>query len=137
MRVYQSEIKIKTKNAYDFIDITENVEKEVEKSKIKNGMIFLNSLHNTACLIIQENDETIFEDMKKFFDKILPLNEKYSHSYEGSLNATAHLKSNLLSQSITIPIKNGNLVLGTWQRIIFVELFEPRERTVFVTILGE
>jgi len=137
MRVYQSEIKIKTKNAYDFIDITESVEKEVEKSKIKNGMIFLNSLHNTACLIIQENDETIFEDMKKFFDKILPLNEKYSHSYEGSLNATAHLKSNLLSQSITLPIKNGNLVLGTWQRIIFVELFEPRERTVFVTILGE
>ena len=137
MRVYQSEIKIKTKNAYDFIDITENVEKEVEKSKIKNGMILLNSLHNTACLIIQENDETIFEDMKKFFDKILPLNEKYSHSYEGSLNATAHLKSNLLSQSITLPIKNGNLVLGTWQRIIFVELFEPRERTVFVTILGE
>jgi secondary thiamine-phosphate synthase enzyme len=137
MRVYQSEIKIKTKNAYDFIDITEGVEKEVEKSKIKNGMIFLNSLHNTACLIIQENDETIFEDMKKFFDKILPLNEKYSHSYEGSLNATAHLKSNLLSQLITLPIKNGNLVLGTWQRIIFVELFEPRERTVFVTILGE
>jgi secondary thiamine-phosphate synthase enzyme len=75
--------------------------------------------------------------MKKFFDKILPLNEKYSHSYEGSLNATAHLKSNLLSQSITLPIKSGNLVLGTWQRIIFVELFEPRERTVFVTILGE
>jgi len=137
MRVYQSEIKIKTKNAYDFIDITESVEKELEKSKIKNGMIFLNSLHNTACLIIQENDETIFEDMKKFFDKILPLNEKYSHSYEGSLNATAHLKSNLLSQSITLPIKNGNLVLGAWQRIIFVELFEPRERTVFVTILGE
>ena len=137
MRVYQSEIKIETKSVYDFIDITENVEKEVEKSKIKNGMIFLNSLHNTACLIIQENDETIFEDMKKFFDKILPLNEKYSHSYEGSLNATAHLKSNLLSQSITLPIKNGNLVLGAWQRIIFVELFEPRERTVFVTILGE
>jgi secondary thiamine-phosphate synthase enzyme len=137
MRVYQSEIKIKTRNVYDFIDITKSVEKEVEKSKIKNGMIFLNSLHNTACLIIQENDETIFEDMKKFFDKILPLNEKYSHSYEGSLNATAHLKSNLLSQSITIPIKNGNLVLGTWQRIIFAELFESRERTVFVTILGE
>jgi len=137
MRVYQNEIKIKTRNVYDFIDITKSVEKEVEKSKIKNGVIFLNSLHNTACLIIQENDETIFDDMKKFFDKILPLNEKYSHSYEGSLNATAHLKSNLLSHSITIPIKNGSLVLGTWQRIIFVELFEPRERRVFVTILGE
>jgi len=137
MRIYQAEIKIKTKDAYDFIDITENVEREVEKSKIKNGIVFLNSLHNTTCLVIQENDETIFEDMKKLFDKILPLNEKYSHSYEGSLNATAHLKSNLLSQSVTIPIKNGKIVLGTWQRIIFIELFESRERTIFVTIFGE
>ncbi len=137
MRVFQDEVRIKTKGANDFIDITKEVEEIVKESKVKNGIVALNSLHNTACLIIQENDETIFEDMKKFFDKILPLNEKYSHSYEGSLNATAHLKSNLLLQSITIPIKNGNLVLGTWQRIIFVELFEPRERTVFVTILGE
>jgi secondary thiamine-phosphate synthase enzyme len=137
MRVFQDEVRIKTKGANDFIDITEKVEEIVKETKVKNGIVALNSLHNTACLIIQENDETIFEDMKKFFDKILPLNEKYSHSYEGSLNATAHLKSNLLSQSITIPIKNGKLVLGTWQRIIFVELFEPRERKVFVTIIGE
>ena len=137
MKIYQNEIKVGTKKAHEFIDITEHVEKEVKKSKIKNGIAFLNSLHNTACLIIQENDETIFEDMKKLFDKILPLNEKYNHSYEGNLNATAHLKSNLLSQSITIPIKNGSLYLGTWQRIIFVELFEPRVRTVFITIMGE
>jgi len=137
MRIYQSEIRIKTKKSYDFIDITEKVENEVRKSKIDNGIIFLNSLHNTACMIIQENDETIFEDMKKLFDRILPLNEKYNHSYEGSLNATAHLKSNLLSQSLTLPIKNGKIVLGTWQRIIFVELFEPREREVFITIMGE
>jgi secondary thiamine-phosphate synthase enzyme len=137
MKIFQKEIKVRTKGANDFIDITEKIEEIVRETKVKNGIAALNSLHNTACLIIQENDETIFEDMKKLFDKILPLNEKYSHSYEGSLNATAHLKSNLLSQSITVPIKNGNLVLGTWQRIIFVELFEPRERTVFVTILGE
>jgi secondary thiamine-phosphate synthase enzyme len=137
MRVFQREVRIKTKGANDFIDITEKVEEIVKETKVNNGIIVLNSLHNTACLIIQESDETIFEDMKKFFDKILPLNEKYSHSYEGSLNATAHLKSNLLSQSITLPIKNGKLVLGSWQRVIFVELFETRERTVFVTILGE
>jgi len=137
MRIYQSEIKLKTKGAYDFVDISENVKEEVKRSRIENGVVFLNALHNTACLIIQENDKTIFEDMKKFFDRILPLSEKYSHGYEGSLNATAHLKSNLLSQSLTLPIKDGELVLGTWQRIIFVELFEPRVRTVFVTIIGE
>mgnify|MGYP000101677162 CR=1 FL=1 len=137
MKIYQNEIKLKTKCANDFLDITKEVEEEVRNSKVKNGMVFLNSLHNTACMVIQENDETIFEDMKKFFDRILPLSEKYSHNYEGSLNATAHLKSNLLSQSVAIPIKDGKLVLGVWQRVIFIEFFEPRERTVFITIIGE
>jgi len=137
MKIYQNEIKVRTSGAYDFIDITKDVEKEVEKSKVESGIAFLNSLHNTACLIIQENDETIFDDMKRFFDRILPLKEEYAHDYEGSLNATAHIKSNLLSQAITIPIKNGKLMLGAWQRVIFVELFEPRERIVFVTIIGE
>ncbi len=137
MRIYQSEVKLRTKGAYDFLDISERIIEEVKRSGVKNGMAFLNVLHNTACLIIQENDKTIFEDMKKLFDRILPLNENYTHSYEGNLNATAHLKSNLLSQSLALPIKNGELVLGTWQRIILVELFEPRVRTVFITIMGE
>jgi secondary thiamine-phosphate synthase enzyme len=137
MKIFQKELKVKTSGPNDFIDITEKIEKIVEESKIKNGVVFLNSLHNTACLIIQENDRTIFEDMKKMFEKFLPLNEKYFHDYEGSINATAHLKTNLLSQSLSIPLKNNKLVLGTWQRIIFVEFFEERERSIFVTIIGE
>jgi len=137
MKVFQKKVKIESKGANDFIDITKKIEEAIKEAGIEEGIIILNSLHTTACLIVQENDRTIFEDMKKFFDRVLPLSEKYSHNYEGSLNATAHLKSNLLSQSLTLPIKDGELVLGTWQRIIFVELFEPRERTVFVTIMGE
>jgi secondary thiamine-phosphate synthase enzyme len=137
MKIFQKEIKIETKGPNDFIDITEKIEEIVRELEIKNGVVFLNSLHNTACLIIQENDKTIFEDMKKMFEKILPLNEKYFHDYEGNINATAHLKTNLLSQFLSIPIKNNKLVLGTWQRIIFVEFFEKRERKIFVTIIGD
>ncbi len=137
MKIFQTELKLKTKGAYDFIDITEEVRKKVKESKIEKGIVFLNSMHNTACLIVQENDKTIFEDMKKMFERILPLSEKYSHSYEGNLNATAHLKSNLLSQSIFFPINENEIVLGKWQRIIFVELFEPRERKVFITVIGD
>jgi len=137
MIVYQKEIVIKTKHVYDFIDITDDIKKILKDSGIKNGLLSLFSLHNTACLIIQEYDKTIFKDIIEFFDRILPLDKKYHHDYEGNINATAHIKSNLLSQSLNIPIKDGNLVLGTWQRIIFVELFEPRDRKIFVTILGE
>ncbi|EOD42542.1 hypothetical protein Nst1_272 [Candidatus Nanobsidianus stetteri] len=137
MKIYQKEVKIETKGPYDFIDITDKVNEILKESGIKNGIVSLFSLHNTACIIIQENDETIFKDIEEFFDRILPLNTKYHHNYEGNINATAHIKTNLLSQSLCIPIKDGKLLLGTWQRIIFLELFESRERKVFITIIGE
>jgi secondary thiamine-phosphate synthase enzyme len=137
MKIYQKEIKIETKGPYDFIDITDKVNEIVKESEIKNGIVSLFSLHNTACIIIQEKDETIFKDIEEFFNRILPLNIKYYHNYEGNINATAHIKTNLLSQSLCIPIKDGKLLLGIWQRIIFLELFEPRERKVFITIIGE
>ncbi|MEM5875228.1 MAG: secondary thiamine-phosphate synthase enzyme YjbQ [Candidatus Aenigmatarchaeota archaeon] len=137
MRIYQKELKFKTKNYYDTIDITDEIEKEVKKSKINNGLISLFLKHNTAALLIQENDETIFEDIKNFLEKMLPLNERYSHSYEGNINATAHLKNLTISRNLVIPIENGKLILGQWQRIILIELFEPRERKVYITIIGD
>ena len=137
MKIFQKSIKIKTKEANEFLKITDDVEKVVGESKIKNGMVFVNALHNTAALIIQEDDPTIHKDLVKFFEKILPLKEKYFHDYEGNVNATAHLKSNLLKNFLNVPVKDGRLLLGTWQDIFFVELFEAREREIFVTVIGE
>ncbi|MEM5772890.1 MAG: secondary thiamine-phosphate synthase enzyme YjbQ [Candidatus Aenigmatarchaeota archaeon] len=137
MKIFQKDIKIRTKGANEFVKITDEVEKIVKESKIKNGMVFVNALHNTAALIIQEYDEGIHRDLIKFFEKVLPLKEKYFHDYEGNLNATAHIKSNLLKTFLTIPLKDGKLSLGTWQNIFFVELFEAREREISVTVIGE
>jgi secondary thiamine-phosphate synthase enzyme len=137
MKIFQKTLVLKTKGIHDFIKITENVQNVVKESKIKNGMVFINALHNTAALIIQEYDPTIHTDLIKILEKIVPLKEKYSHNYEGNENATAHIKSNLLKTFLTIPLKDGELVLGTWQNIFFVELFESREREVLVTIIGE
>jgi len=137
MKIFQKDIRIRTRAANEFIKITDEVEKVVKESKIKNGMVFVNALHNTAALIIQEYDESIHKDLIKFFEKILPLKEKYFHDYEGNLNATAHIKSNLLKTFLTIPLREGKLLLGTWQNIFFVEMFEARERIVSVTVIGE
>ncbi len=137
VKVFQKEIKVKTKGLYDFVKITEELEKCVNESKVKNGMLFANLLHNTAALLIQEDDSSIFEDLKEMFERFLPMKGKYHHSYEGNVNATAHQKNNLLKSFFTVPIKNGKLVKGTWQEFWVIELFEPRERKVFVTIIGE
>jgi secondary thiamine-phosphate synthase enzyme len=137
MKIFQKTLVLKTKGINDFIRITDDVQDVVKESKIKNGMVFVNALHNTAALIIQENDSTIHIDLTKILEKIAPIKEKYLHDYEGNENATAHIKSNLLKTFLTVPLKEGKLVLGTWQDIFFVELFESREREVLITIIGE
>ena len=137
MKLYTKWLQIKTAKPYDFIDITERVISVVKESKIKNGIVFVNATHNTATVLIQENDKSIFEDMKELFEKILPLDKKYHHDYEGNLNATAHLKTNLVGQTISLPVISNEIVLGTWQRIFFVEWFEPRERKVLITVMGD
>lgn len=137
MKVFQKTISIKTKGPNDFIEITDEVQKVASESKIKNGMIFANALHNTAALIIQEADSTIHRDLVRVLEKIAPLSGKYEHDQEGNINATAHIKSNLLGTFVTVPLEDGKLVLGTWQNIFFIELFEPRNRKVLVTVIGE
>ena len=137
VRILKEEIEIKTKKIYDFVDLTQKIQKIVENSNIKDGILILNNLHNTASLLIQEKDNQIFNDLKNSLEKIFPLSGKYEHDYEGNVNATAHLKSSLFAPSITLSIRNGKLDLGTWQSILFVEFFEPRERKIIVTIIGE
>lgn len=137
MSIFQEKIQIKTKKLYDFVKVTDDIEKIVAKSKIKNGMVFANALHNTAALIIQEDDKTIHNDLANSLERLFPSEEEYEHDYEGTANATAHLKSNFLGTSIVVPLKDSHAVLGTWQNVFFVELFEPRNREVLVTIIGE
>lgn len=137
MRVFQKIILLKTQKMYDFVNITKDVENIVKESNLTNGIIFVNALHSTAALILQENDETIFQDMINMFERILPSKGSYKHSYEGNENATAHLKSNLLGTSLTIPLINGKPELGTWRDIFFVELFEGRQRKIEIIIIGE
>jgi len=137
MVVFQKSISVKTKKIYDFIEITNEVEKAAKESKIKNGIVFVNMLHLTAALIFQENDPTILRDLIKSLEKMVSMKEKYEHDYEGNENATAHIKANLLGTAVTIPLKNGNLQLGTYQSLFVIELFEPRNREILITIIGE
>jgi len=137
MSVFQKTVQIKTKRLHEFVEVTDEVEEAARESKIKDGIAFANALHNTAALIIQENDSTIHKDMANALEKLFPTDAKYEHDYEGSENATSHLKSNFLGTLVTIPLTGGKLNLGTWQSIFLIELFEPRVRKIVVTIIGE
>ncbi len=137
MKTHQASIFLETKKLNDFIKITDGVQKIVDGSKIRKGIAFVNSLHNTAAVIIQEDDPTIFRDMINLFEKILPSKGNYEHVEESPVNATAHQKLNMLGNSVSIPIKDGKLILGTWQNVFLLEFFEPRKREIIVTVIGD
>ncbi len=137
MKVVTDFIEVKSKERGEFIDITSQIEKIVGKSNIKNGIIAIHELHTTAALTIQENDGSIHEDTREILEEIVPLNKHYRHSYEGNENATAHIKNQLLGSSLTLPIIDSKLALGTWQSIFLIELFEARRRRIAICIIGE
>ena len=131
-------ISVQTTAALQFVDITEDVEREVEASGVEEGVVMLRSRHTTAALTCTEGDPSIHEDCLELLREQLPVSRSYRHSQEGAENAVAHLAEMMIfGESTWAPIRGGKLDLGTWQRLFLVELFEPRTRTVDVAILGD
>jgi secondary thiamine-phosphate synthase enzyme len=128
-------INIKTTKRIDLIDITEEIQNVVSKSKVKNGICFLFCPHTTAGLTINENaDPSVRRDIINTLNKLVPENAGYSHM-EG--NADSHVKSSLLGSSLTIFIEGGRLSFGTWQGIYFCEGDGPRQREVWIKFLED
>ncbi len=135
--VAMRQVSVRTEDALQFVDITDDVQREVEDSGVEEGVVMLRSRHTTAALTCTEGDPSIHEDCLELLREQLPVSRKYRHSYEGAENAVAHLAQMMVfGESTWAPIRNGQLDLGTWQRLFLVELFEPRTRTVDVAILG-
>lgn len=128
------EILIKTSRRIEFVNITGKVEQIVKESKIENGLCVAYAPHTTAAITINENaDPDVIADIIAMLNALVPEKGNYSHS-EG--NSDAHIKSSLLGNEKTLIIKNGKLLLGTWQGIYFCEFDGPRERKIYVSISG-
>ncbi len=125
-------INIRTAKRIDLIDITDQIQNIVAKSKVKDGICFLFCPHTTAGLTINENaDPQVKRDIINTLNKVVPENAGYSHT-EG--NADSHIKSSLFGSSLTVFIEDGQLAFGTWQGIYFCEGDGPRSREVWVKI---
>ena len=131
-------LEIKT-NGQDLYEITDKVSFWIEKNNFKQGLINLSILHTSASLIIQENaDPDVKTDLLNYFDKLAPMNNKlYNHITEGKDDMPAHIKSTLTNNQISLSIKNGALMLGTWQGIyLFEHRLDPLKRTINFHYLG-
>jgi secondary thiamine-phosphate synthase enzyme len=137
MRVYQDEFDINTSRRIEAIDITIKVEKIVKKSGLKNGICQIFVPHATAGIILEEAESGLMKDIEKAVDDIFPQGAGYEHDKIDD-NANSHLASGFIGQSRILPLKNGEIVRGTWQRPLFIEMDGPRSRrTIFITIIGE
>lgn len=126
-------IIIKTKKLKEVVDITDAVEKKVGESDVKNGMCHLFILHTTACLTTGDLDPGTDLDMLDAFEAMVP-NLKYRHPHDPS-HVPDHILSSLIGPSLTLPVQNGRLALGTWQRVLLIEFDGPREREVVITFI--
>ncbi|MFH0819574.1 MAG: secondary thiamine-phosphate synthase enzyme YjbQ [bacterium] len=130
-------IKIKTQGHYDFIDITDRVNGEVEEVKVKEGIVIIFVTGSTAALTIMEYEEGIIQDMKEMLEKIAPEKADYHHHKRWvDHNGAAHLKAALIGPDLVVPIEDGKLALGTWQRIVLIDFDErPREREILIKMV--
>jgi secondary thiamine-phosphate synthase enzyme len=126
------EFQIQTKRKVELIDITEKVREMVHRSKTTSGICLVYAPHATAAITINEFEPNIAADFETIFEHLIPKAD-YQHNMIDD-NAEAHLRSSLFGCGKSIPIENGELVLGTWQRIIFCEFDGPRNRRINVSI---
>jgi len=130
---------LKTKGHYHFIDITSQVERAVENSQIKEGVVLVFVRGSTAAVTTMEFEQGLIEDIKGVLEKIAPEAGNYKHHLKwGDKNGAAHIKSSLIGTDLSIPIEEGKLGLGTWQQIVLIDFDEKeREREIIVKIIKE
>ena len=136
LKVFFKDLIINTQKRRELIDITLEAAKALSDSKIIDGICVINSTHTTSSIIINENENGLKEDIINKIIQDFPQDGSWRHNRIDN-NADAHLAGAYFSSSVTIPVKNGGLMLGTWQSIFFLELDGPRiGRKLIIEIMG-
>jgi secondary thiamine-phosphate synthase enzyme len=133
-KVVNKSIRFRSEGEIDFIDLSDKVQEEVNRSEIRNGVVHVFAPHATGILVLTEKDPALLEDIKRFLEELAPKSQDYQHPS----NAHSHLRSMLLPPDKTLPVINGRVEFGTWQSLLFVETdVYPRERTIIIQVMGE
>lgn len=139
MPVFFGEITLNTKGENDYIDITREVERIVKKSGIKNGIVNVFIPGSTGAITTIEYEPGLKKDLAMALERVAPSNIEYEHHKRwGDDNGRSHVRASIIGPSVTLPVRNGEVIHGTWQQIVFLELdTRPRHRRIIVTVIGE
>jgi secondary thiamine-phosphate synthase enzyme len=139
MAIVTKNIQIKSRGEDDVIDITEPTLKAIKESNLKNGIVTVFVSGSTAALTTIEYEPGLRNDFPKMLDRIIPRDIEYEHDKTwNDGNGHSHVRASLVGPSLTIPFKDGTLLLGTWQQVVLLEMdTRQRERQVILQIIGE
>lgn len=137
--VHQETLDLRTRGPRDLHDLTERVQAIVGRSRVRAGVAVAFVVGSTAAVGTIEFEPGLQEDLPAALDRLIPPSRDYGHErawHDG--NGHSHLQATLLGPSLTVPVRDGKLVLGTWQQVFLLECdVRPRQRTVIVTVHGE
>jgi len=128
-------LKIRTRKEREVFDITEKINERIAVENMHSGFVFLFILHTTASLTTADLDPGTDQDMIDAFDAMMP-KLKYRHPHDPG-HVTDHILSSLIGASLVLPVKDGELVLGTWQRVVLIEMSGPRDRDIIFCAVPE
>ena len=126
-----------TRKKREYVNITYEVETELQKSGIQEGFALVAAMHITAGVYINDAEHGLIEDIDEWLQKLAPEGPDYRHHRTGETNGDAHLKNLLIGHQVMVPVTEGKLDLGPWQQIYYAEFDGRRRKRAVVKIIGE
>ncbi|MBM4376286.1 MAG: YjbQ family protein [Deltaproteobacteria bacterium] len=123
-----------------FVNITPDVEAEVSKSGVREGLCLVNAMHITASVFINDDEPGLHDDYKRWLEELAPFDpspERYAHNRTGEDNGDAHHKRQIMGREVVVAVTRGKLDFGPWEQIFYGEFDGKRPKRVLVKILGE
>ncbi|NLM96148.1 MAG: YjbQ family protein [Halanaerobiaceae bacterium] len=138
MKSYREYLYFKTRERVEFINITEEVEKVLARSGIKEGLCLVNAMHITASVFINDDEPGLHHDYEVWLEKLAPHEPVSQYRHNGfEDNADAHLKRQIMGREVVVAVTDGKLDFGPWEQIFYGEFDGRREKRVLVKVIGE
>jgi secondary thiamine-phosphate synthase enzyme len=137
--IFKGEIPVTTRGDLDVVNITDDVQRQIRRSGVQDGVVSIFAAGSTAGLTTIEFEPGAVEDLKGAFSRLAPRDMEYAHNAAwGDGNGHSHVRAALLGPDVTVPVRDGRALLGTWQQIVLVEFdTRSRNRTLHLTVTGE
>ena len=137
VKVHTDYLMMETKRRYEIVDITDDITRIVAAASIGEGMVLVSAMHITASVFVNDHEPGLWTDIMTWLEALAPAKPDYAHHRTGEDNADAHLKRMLLGHQVLLPVTDGELDLGPWERVHYGEFDGRRRKRVVVKVMGE